>query len=273
MYSIKNSSFPLDMNVNVSIKVLNGKGEISQHIKKHNKATVNMTTGIIKFLRGEFSDTNLSVDSIGHDVDSAKNYIPSYIGIGNTGTGGGTLIRPIYNEIDYAQYSDQSLRQEIFKYYTDANSNVRENHRFAIQRSTSGDSPLSDTFSLKLSTTINFSNKFEFYTNYSDKRISYIGEVIGANAEEDENAIKNPKIIITEIGLFSGDVDDLDSKLLARMLLDEESPLIIDSTSTVIINWVIGIYSIDDMMLRKDFTDYNYTENERVFTEIIWETE
>ena len=274
MNRLSSSSFPLDMNVNVDIKVLNAKGAICNHIKQHNKATINMTTGIVKFLRGEFSTTNLDVDTIGYDADSAKNYIPAYIGFGNTGTAVrdnpalGVSGRPAYSESDYAQYVDQNLRNEIFK--LNASNGVHKNSRLAIERSTCGDSSLSDTFSLKLSSKINFNSDFIF-KDFSGEQVSYIDK--SNYWPIDYEKTDRNSIVITELGLFSGNVDDYGSLLLARMLLDSSTPLIIDSSSTVVINWVIGVYSIDDTFSRKSYQEYDYTETEQNFSNIVWETE
>lgn len=261
------SGFPLDMNVNVDVKVVNSKGRICQHIQQHNKATANMTMGIVKFLRGEFNKTSLNIDNIGYDADSAANYIPSYIGIGNIGTSGGIKSVPAYAESDYAQYNDISLRSEIFKFYSPNNSDNHENHRFKIERSVRADSSLSDTYSLKISSTVKFNSKFEFYDNISSNRINYIDET--EHADSTYNTTN--RIIITELGLFSGDVGNSNSKLLARMLLDSDTPIILDSTSTMIINWTIGVYSIDDKIQQKSFMDYDYTERETEYSNIIWE--
>ena len=43
---------PFDVDVNVNIKHIK-KGKIVEEIDKHNKATFNMISGIVKFLRGE----------------------------------------------------------------------------------------------------------------------------------------------------------------------------------------------------------------------------
>lgn len=263
--NLTNSGLPLDLNVNVNIRLFNGKGKLVQQINKHNKATRNMTEGIIKFLRGEFNSTETrNISSVGYDVANAKSYIPTHIGFGNTGTIFSTQnlehksSDPIYLESDYPQYSDNALRSEIFKF--NEVDGIQENHRQPITRSTCVDSYSSDTYSLQLSTTINYTHNFKFYSNSSNEPILYY------NSEE----YGETKIIITELGLFSGDIDDGHSKLLARMLLDESTPLIIDKDSTVIVTWILGVYSVDDTMLQKPFNDYSYTEDVEVIQDIQW---
>lgn len=261
MQSLQNEGFPLDLGVNVDIKVTNANGKLLQRVTQHNKATSEMTSGIVRFLRGEFNNTLLDINTIGSHADQAKYYIPSFISFGNVGTDRGKSL-PVYDSNDNSQYSDSALLSEIFK-YSEIN-NQHENHRLPILRSTYGSSKLSNAESLMLSTTVNFmGDNFSFYYSNGDQ-VDYL------TGTED-----NPKYAISEIGLFSGDTTDYNSKLLARLLLDSTTPLVLDKTSIVIINWTIGVYSIDDKMFARNnlVEDYKYEERDTVVSNAIWETE
>lgn len=239
--SVSNKGMPLDVDVNVDIKVKNNRGKLLQHIMKHNKATSNMTEGIVRFLRGEFNKTAITsnIATVGTHANEAQQYIPTYIGIGNIGVHKNNEVK--YDANDDSQYSDKSLRREVFPYkreigQTEDGPNI--NSRISISRSTSSNSNLSDTYQLVISGYYQFSNNFKLY--YGNGK-----EVTECTVDSSDRR----SYAITEFGLFSGNVDDYNAKLLARLLLDPETPLIIDSTSTVIINWTLGVYSIDDMIL------------------------
>lgn len=238
--SVSNKGMPLDVDVNVDIKVKNNRGKLLQHIMKHNKATSNMTEGIVRFLRGEFNKTAItsSIATVGMHANEAQHYIPTYIGIGNIGVRANNEI--MYDANDDSQYSDTSLRREIFPYKRDIgdSSGANINSRISIARSTSSNSNLSDTYQLVISGYYQFNSDFNFY--YGN------GKAVKEFATDKSG---NKSFAITEFGLFSGNVDDYDAKLLARLLLDPKTPLIVDSTSTVIVNWTLGVYSLDDMIL------------------------
>ncbi len=149
----------IDMPVNVRALILDKHGNIKQEVVKHNKATRNMTEGIIRFLRGEFTETFVrdfkpTINNIGYDKDKAREFIPTHIGIGNIGINrnSGSECGKIdstftesdsnnfYNTIYSPSYSDTCLRSEILPYYN--------RHRSLIQKSVKGDSSASDAYEL-----------------------------------------------------------------------------------------------------------------------------
>ena len=52
-------------------------------------ATANLTEGVVKFLRGEFTESYISglIPNIGNDFNVADQYIPAYMGMGVAGVG------------------------------------------------------------------------------------------------------------------------------------------------------------------------------------------
>ena len=269
--NVTTTGLPLDMTVNVDIRVSNSKGELTQWIQKHNKATANMIEGIVKFLRGEFNDTRLNIGNVGSNASIAHCYIPSHIGFGDFGVmyNKGAQFEIDYDNQNYATISDINLNREIFKAnFKGANSNKtgrQTNSRLKIQRSTNGATMHADTYSLVVSSIINYSgDNFSFYRVRGDKVENYFDENL-PEAKDNQNIY-----VITELGLFSGDVSDSDAKLLARLVLDPETPLVVSKDSTVVINWILGVHSIDDMTLRSRSQEYNYGVRE-TNVDIKWE--
>lgn len=280
----------LDANVNVFVRVIDKRGRVVQEVSKHNKATHNMTEGIIRFLRGEFNSTFLrefqpTINNIGDNVDIARYYIPTHIGLGNIcvnpETGqideGTTKFKQIYEP----SYSDDCLRSEILPYHN--------RHRVPIQKSTKGDSSVSDTYALTVQGYYQFNQSLSSGTTLFDNSLDTSGidnydlnknpftfVLEGDRTKEVKQYLYDGLncITITEIGLFSGDVDDNNSKLLARLLLDPESPLILSSEDTMIINWQIGLYSLDDTIeeANANNSDYKYQTKTTTVSEFSWTT-
>lgn len=272
----------LDVNVNVYIRVIDKKGRIVQEVSKHNKATNNMTEGIIRFLRGEFNETFLrefapTINNIGDNTDIARQFIPTHIGIGNIGidTNSGKIPDETTNFslVLEPSYSDKSLRSEILP--------CHNQHRVAIQKSTKGDSIVSDTYALTIQGYYQFNQHLSTPSTLTKDGGVYLDEdkdpftfvyASDPNREvqqfiDDDSKLKC--ITVTELGLFSGDIDNSESRLLARMLLDPNTPLILSSEDVMIINWQIGLYSLDDMIAAKDSSDYKY-QTKTTISNINW---
>lgn len=273
-YNVSISNQSLDANVNVHIRVIDRKGRIAQELSKHNKATRNMTEGIIRFLRGEFNTTFLrefkdSLNNIGDNSYIARQFIPTHMGIGNIGIDVNTGKIPEgiskFDIIFEPSYSDSDLRSEILPYYNRS--------RVKIQKSTKGDSSLSDTYSLSIQGYYQFNQKINSLpttlNSINDNLVNNdenVFKFIYASSRDYDTPIEVPQftesglkcITITELGLYSGDIGDNGSRLLARLLLDAQSPLIVSEDDTVIINWQIGLRSLNDMLMNHDSSDYNY---------------
>lgn len=263
------TSHALDANVNVFIRVIDKKGRVAQEVSKHNKATKNMTEGIIRFLRGEFNTTFLrefrdTINTIGDNSTMARQFIPTHMGIGNIGiesTGQIAENLTSFNTIYEPSYSDKDLRSEILPYYNQ--------HRVKIQKSTKGDSALSDTYALTIQGYYQFNQKSSLDPTLVDQHNDQLApENPFKFCYKNDRQLEVPQFIepssglkcitVTELGLYSGDVDDSGSRLLARLLLDPETPILLTSDDTMIINWQIGLYSLNDMLMDRSADDYKY---------------
>ena len=251
---------PLEVDVNVDIKVKNKKGKLINNIQLHNKATKNMTEGIVRFLRGEFTNSNLDIEAVGSYQNYAKYYIPAYMSLGDINVD--YTKSPPYSIVtgkEYEivpQYTDEALRREVFvNPYSDNGQYIY--HRFKIKRSVLGDSVSTDVYQLVLSSVINFNENQKFYYSTGTP-------VIGTS---------NGVYYISEVGLFSADVGDNRGKLLARLLLDVTNPLKIEKNTTVVINWTLGVRSVNDNLGsdRKDY-EYKYISQQTNYNDVTWST-
>ena len=51
------TGYPFRVEANVSARVIGPNKKVKQNIEKHNMATANLTEGVVKFLRGEFTES------------------------------------------------------------------------------------------------------------------------------------------------------------------------------------------------------------------------
>ena len=112
------NGYPFRVETNVNAKVVGPNRELKQNIDKHNMATANLTEGVVKFLRGEFTESYISglIPNIGNDFNVADQYIPSYMGIGVAGLSYSDNLQDlvITNTTGFApSYADQALISEI----------------------------------------------------------------------------------------------------------------------------------------------------------------
>lgn len=251
--------FPLSIEANVNVKVKTSKGKLKQDISKHNKATSNLTEGVVRFLRGEFTSSYVSKDipNIGNNFNLADQFIPSHIGIGNIGVvNGETADAVVYNSngVDNPSYSDKALRREILP---------KTLNRPKITKSVKSDASLSETYSLMVSGMYQFNQKIEdFGFKFASQPTRDVPYFI-------ENGIR--KYTITEVGLFSGDFSNINSKLLARVLLDANTPIVVGQNDFLIVNWQLGVYSLDDTIANEESNQYKYITHVVTPSNIQWE--
>lgn len=250
----------VNLDSNVQVKYLDRSGKVLRISYKHNKATVNLVDGILRFLKGDFSDTEYNKGN--NTPEEAEVYIPVRAGFGRIGVKIKEDQDPINRRFDFIDKNEFVL-------------------------------PTFD--SIRLQEPVEFSD----YTILRFKRISQTGYSDNNNAEclefslyinpgklvgytdEQEDGIKvfkpydwsyyNPKLdeyetMLTEVGLFSSS-----NVLLARVLFDgdvvgeefigsdgtskgqypvfsnpsnEDNPITQSESTTIVLTWKIGIVSV-----------------------------
>lgn len=202
-----------DLYNNVRIIKYNSKHELKSIIDVHNKANATLIQGILKFLRGEFTPSNITNNIITHNPSDAKLYIPSYMNFGN---GGLSIVNEqIINNVQPTSFYDNILQNELIN---------SELGRLPVSKSEVGTSNGNDSGILRITTYV----PEGYYTK------------IGAGTH-------NGIAYLTELGLFANNFSGsagVTSKLLARVTFD--TPIQQQSDEIILVQWSIGAISIND---------------------------
>lgn len=252
------SNAAMNLDTNVTILKIDKNGNVVQQVERHNKATVNLVDGILRFLQGHFSQTSYNATSRTPDLKSGAQYLPVYVKFGNIGInvsegilqGVGTAgTKPTFYQTD--------LQKELI--FETVNNNVTTTYpnEFLINKirqTTYGDSNNTETV------------EFSLYING--------GQLVGVNVTNPQGVTEfkpfttsfntgteeNPEWqnMISEVGLFSES-----GNMLARVFLDGDvnvaegsytyvdpdnrfNPIAQGKDDTIVIIWRIGITSIGD---------------------------
>lgn len=226
---------------NVYIDVVDkDMNRVKKHIEIHNKATRKMVTGLLRFLSGHFNGTYTNDVTL---YDSAKDYIPCYIGFGY----GGTTINNIPLDQGGQQEIDDTAQASAGVKIPKLNSDWTTEVDYAstkmvleIPNKRSRIRKASDTFTQGQPNVGDMDGIF-FYCEASPDYLNQINE--------------DKAIFITELGLFA-DSDSSKEDLLAYIKLGnyeetvetetetKTNVLYIRPVDTVIIRWVITIAAV-----------------------------
>ena len=263
------ANFSIDNNV--TLTVIGPGHTMKQRINKHNKATKNMVLGLIKFLRGELTPSNVSGSVVSHNIKQAKQYIPAFISFGDGGLAqigtykpDGTLVADIddvvtnIKRLSSTKFVTNDMTHELVGNSignTNNTNNITATNLPFMGRlplvQTSYNSDTSDSLTLKLSGLITKGYyPSNFYTAYQRET--------------------NTPIYLSELGLWANDYNGssggFKGNLLARVTFyDEAVPkeqnygLVTQSKNDVIlVEWRIEITSLDvpfdDDLLVRDTT-------------------
>lgn len=258
-----NSDAVLNVNCNVDIKCIDRHGHVFRDIHKHNKATVNMVDGLLKFLAGDFNQTTEKGNNPSYSKEALP-YIPTRVQFGHVG-------------VKLRTYDDDTKR---YFDYVDSSEFIEPTfNTFSLQQ------PIDDSGYKFLNFGKVRQSVFIDPNNSQCLKMSlYIepGRLVGRYEDDGQGgktfvpydwSYWNPnkgeyETMLTEAGLFSGGYGNI----LARVLFDGEvryaeykeegkqtkrypefvrpndpmNPITQSQTTTVVIEWRIGLVSIGD---------------------------
>jgi len=276
------TSAALDLNFNITIKILDKSGHLIETRHVHNRATRALVGGITQFLQGVFNPSEFNdpyekysnpEEIIINNALSAKRYIPSCTGVGTCGMSVSDLE-------NHELVIDKSQQIKPHFYETSLQIEIPDVPRvkFKRARATTGVDQ-NNAQNLVLTTVL---PKGYLVLEYEDGEAAHdeTGKVIYRDnyfdyyGDTGESPTPVHAMAITEIGLFSN-TDKDSGLLLARVLLDGElsddpvkakrgvmknpdyqyNPLIQTEDTSVVIEWRIGIISIgtnDEFIVESD---------------------
>lgn len=272
----------VDLDCNVNIKVLNSQRRVIRNTSVHNKATVNMVDGILRFMKGDFTRTSYS-NALA--PDDGSHYLPSQIRFGRIGV---KIKKDLKDEKPHFDHINQGeFVQTVF-----STMSLQEPCTDKFEESESGGDLVVSSIDKVRQVGYADSNNaecLEFSVYITPGTL--VGKVLTPDIDSlDQTPVFvpyhysywNPRIgeyeaMITEIALTSDR-----GVLLARVLLDGEvkskefidsdgnslgtypvvddpdgdtSPIIQSQSSTVVITWRIGIVSVgknDEVVTQSD---------------------
>lgn len=276
----------VDLDCNVNIKVLDKYKRIVRNSSVHNKATVNMIDGILRFMKGDFTKVAYS-DALA--PEDGTPYIPTQIRFGRIGVK--IKENPLDRRPNFDYVNSGEFIQTVF-----STTSLQEPCISKFEESDQGGSSISYTFDKIRQTGYSDSNnaeclEFSVYITpgtlvgqtFSDPdpddptkviktfkpyHYSYWNPDIGEyEAMITEIALTSDKGVLLARVLFDGSVgtgvaEDSEGNALGTYPLPDDpdgefTPIVQSQSSTVVITWRIGIVSVgknDKVVTDNDLT-------------------
>lgn len=251
----------LSTNSNVTIYVKDKYGKVVRRSQIHNKATINLTEGILRFLEGDFTPSKTSKGiNQNYNADEAMRYLPAEIRFGNIGV---ELIHDVNppvlvginpNVFKVPTFYDTKLQQELqvtnplYKEVWDSGKVLIESVDFARYGDTNSSmglllhayAPTGNLVGFKQTVSLDDPPTFVPYTDSIVGGTGWVywnqsagkryqtevnGEIVWTNPEGEWETL------VTEVGLYSGTGD-----LLSRILLDGGINLVKDTDTGEILS-------------------------------------
>lgn len=274
----------IEVNSNVTIRCIDKYGKVTRTSRIHNKATVNLVEGLLRFLRGDFTPSKYNTMEYNYDPHEGYGYVPAEVRFGNIGVSMKNreevnytppiLEKIIPGEMKRPSFDEYKLQQELRLYKIDENGSNKFGFNGTKFESVSLASFNDDDNSeaLVFHAYIPPGQLVGCYDENEKKRSyftdSYVQEKIGEkgygwtyfNEKSGEY-----EAVFTEIGLYSGG-----GTLLARVLFngnpeynddgtilfdekgniifedmsDNNNPIVQSDTTSIIVEWRIGLVSV-----------------------------
>lgn len=261
----------LSVNNNVSIKIIDKYGKVQRSINVHNKANQQMVLGLLRFLSGDFNKTSFN-DSDSRIFNSdADQYIPVQLSFGNVGvkmrdrsSDTPHLDSIAYEEMKAPTFDEVRLQNEII---TDFITGDGFNLNFTDISLTSYDDT-NNSMALMLRKFIPAGKlvgrnsedaQGELIREHYIDNLPGIGDSNGWSYYNEASG--EYEALFTEIGLYAKSLQGK-NYLLARVLFNgsasisdegevtfdddnyENNPIIQSDSSSILVEWKIGIVSI-----------------------------
>ena len=278
------NSSSLGTNSNVTIYVKDKHGKIIRRSHIHNKATVVLAEGILRFLQGDFTPSQTPNNGVtrSYNANEALRYLPYEIRVGTIGEvldnrnydpSDPTSPKPVLNSIDSSvfikpTFGERSLQEEIevLNPIYRAIWDERVITFSSVDIVSYGDA--NNSLGLRLYAFIPSGSLVGFKdTSTPPNFIPYVDAIVdptnpGHGWSYWNNSIDEWEAIFTEIGLYSAS-----GEMLARVLLDgkinltfdandqiesltydnpdyDNNPILQSETTSVIVEWQIGLVSV-----------------------------
>ena len=239
MSSLKNSMAGFSIESNVHIEVRDGCGVIRKTIDKHNKATQQLVSGILQFIKGDFT-SSYRRENIAEikDFNNAKKYIPCYVGAGTYGI----KINPSTGLPDYDV--DNRRIPPIVPELQDAFGNLDETVSF-------NDKNLKQEIDIPTREIVkvmdNSTESTESLNVANDSEQFVLEAEIPPGTYTKNTYPQSTDIFITELGLFPTATPN-DGNLLARVVLTKPDEILyVRPQDYIILRWTICIISLGDL--------------------------
>lgn len=267
------SNISLATNSNVTIRCINKYGKVIRSSHIHNKATIVLVEGLLRYLKGDFTPSSYNLNS--YDGDEAIRYIPAELRFGNigveindrgtdqptlSGINSSVFIQPTFNAYKLQQPLQVSSLSE-YRSQWDATIPKFESADISTYDDPNNSMSLLLQVFIPAGQLVGFKNQED---NQPVEFIPWIDQYAGTGygwAYYNTNT-HEWQTLLTEMGLYSG------NNLLARVLFDGEieinteeegdsqgqiiytdpnydlNPIIQSQSTSMIVEWRIGITSI-----------------------------
>lgn len=265
---MRSTNAVVDLDCNVQVQCIDRYGKVIRTCKKHNKASVNLVDGILRFLKGDFSATKYN-NGVATTPQEAEIYLPVSVQFGRIGV---KLTNPdsppIDRRFDFIDTSEfviptfdtYSLQEPLIPTTTTTKEEFKKLMKFSrISQTGYVDNNNSECLEFSLYISPGKLVGYEEEVDGARKFIPYPWSYYNPRTEEYE-------VMLTEVGMLSSS-----DVMLARVLFDgvvsseefigedgkskgtyptfndpndESNPIIQSQSTTIVLIWKIGIVSV-----------------------------